>query len=302
MFTDPNSDPKVWEQYFKSIIRLHYKPANCCDLPDSQNGDFGIECYTLSGHVFQCYLPEQSSDVEKLVKAQRRKISTDILKFTTKYKADLELLFGETKVSRWILATPYSKSAKLTQYCTQKSLKVRGLKLPYVADDFQILVQTDSDYITERALLRRTNYQLNLDLSNSTIDHAVSFINEHVDFLNKLNLKLPKIDLSESVQETYRRFLIQKYLDYQNLIDELKHNWVDIYEVVYKCIQQRETNLVGLSMLTSSSAQPGDKMMKQMEVLKENIEKEIPTLKESDLEKINWGVISDWLIRCPLDF
>ncbi|MDP9943860.1 hypothetical protein [Enterobacter ludwigii] len=302
MFTDPNSDPKVWEQYFKSIIRLHYKPANCCDLPDSQNGDFGIECYTLSGHVFQCYLPEQSSDVEKLVKAQRKKINNDISKFTTKYKADLELLFGDTKISRWILATPYSKSAKLTQYCTQKSLRVRELKLPYVADDFQILVQTDSDYVTERALLRRTNYQLNLDLSNATVDNAVAFINEHVDFLDKLNLKLPKINPSESVQDSYRHFIIQKYLDYQNLIDELKQNWVDIYEAVYKCIQQRETNLVGLSMLTSSSAQPAEKMLKQMEVLKANIEKEIPTLKESDLEKINWGVISDWLIRCPLDF
>ncbi|MBC8952289.1 hypothetical protein [Xenorhabdus sp. PB62.4] len=302
MFTDPNSDPKVWEQYFKSIIRLHYKPANCCDMPDSQNGDFGIECYTLSGHVFQCYLPEQSSDVEKLVKAQRRKISTDILKFTKKYKSDLELLFGDIKISRWILATPYSKSSKLTQYCTQKSLRVRALNLPYVADDFQILVQTDNDYITERLLLRRGNFQLNLDIDDTTIENVVSFIEENIGFLEKLNLKLPKINSSESVQDSYRHFLIQKYLDYQNLLDELKRNWVDIYQIVYKCIQQRETNLVGLSMLSLSNAQPGEKMLKQMEVLKENIEKEIPTLKESDLEKINWGVISDWLIRCPLDF
>lgn len=148
-------------------------------------------------------LARATSDVEKLVKAQRKKINTDILKFTTKYKADLELLFGETKISRWILATPYSKSAKLTQYCTQKSLRVRELKLPYVADDFQILVQTDSDYITERAVLRRTNYQLNLDLSNSTVDHAVSFINEHVDFLDKLNLKLPKLTL----RHQYRKLI-----------------------------------------------------------------------------------------------
>ncbi|CAI2086393.1 TPA: hypothetical protein ACN7G2_002989 [Klebsiella pneumoniae] len=302
MFTDPNSDPKAWEQYFKSIVRLHYKPANFCDMPDSQNGDFGIECYTLSGHVFQCYLPEQSSDVEKLVKSQRRKINTDILKFTTKYREDLELLFGDTKISRWILATPYSKSSKLTQYCTQKSLRVRALGLPYVSNDFQILVKTDSDYITERALLRRTNFQLNLELDNSTVENAVSFINENVDFLDKLNLKLPKIDPSESAQESYRHFLIQKYLDYQNLLDELKQNWVDIYQVVYKCIQQRETNLVGLSMLSSSGTQPGEKMLKQMEALKSDIEKEIPTFKGSDLEKINWGVISDWLIRCPLDF
>lgn len=73
MHTDPHSDPKVWESYFKSIIWLHYKPANCCDLPDSHGGDFGLECYTLTGHVFQCYLPEQSSDIDKLYKAQLKK-------------------------------------------------------------------------------------------------------------------------------------------------------------------------------------------------------------------------------------
>lgn len=217
MYTDPNSDPKVWEQYFKSIIRLHYKPANCCDMPDAQNGDFGIECYTLSGHVFQCYLPEQASDVEKLVKAQRRKINSDILKFTTKYKDDLELLFGDTKISRWVLATPYNKSSKLSQYCTQKSLRVRALNLPYVSDDFQILIQTDDDYIIERTILRRTNYQLNLDIDDATTERAVSFIKDNISFLDKLNLKLPKISPLENEQEEYKQFIIQKYLDYQIL-------------------------------------------------------------------------------------
>ncbi|GEM_PF-626587 len=302
MHIDPHSDPKAWESYFKSIIWLHYKPANCCDLPDSHGGDFGLECYTLSGHVFQCYLPEQSSDIDKLYKAQQKKIYNDIQKFSKDNVKELDELFGTLKISRWILATPYNKSAKLSQYCTKKSLKVRQLGLPYVADDFQIIVQTESSYSQEAFLLRRDSYQLSLNLDDTTVEGALEFISDNSSFLEKLNLKLPKIHDSMSRQEQIRNFLIQKFLDYQNLLDTLKKNWVDIYEIVYKCIQQRENNLVGMFMLAPSNAQPSKIMTDQIEALKKCIEEEVPTFKQSDLEKITWGVISDWLIRCPLDF
>jgi hypothetical protein len=33
-----------------------------------------------------------------------------------------------------------------------------------------------------------------------------------------------------------------------------------------------------------------------------NIIEEVKSFKGTDLEKIKWGVIADWLIRCPLDF
>ncbi|EJQ2005343.1 hypothetical protein SNN53_000849 [Cronobacter sakazakii] len=302
MHIDPHSDPKAWESFFKSIIWLHYKPANCCDLPDSHGGDFGLECYTLDGHVFQCYLPAQSSDINKLYKAQQKKIYNDIQKFSKDNVKELEELFGTLKISRWILATPYNKSAKLSQYCTKKSLKVRELGLPYVADDFQIIVQTEESYSQEAFLLRRDSYQLSLNLDDTTVDGAMKFISSNSSFLEKLNLKLPKLHDSVSRQEQMRNFLIQKFLDYQNLLDTLKQNWVDIYEVVYKCIQQRESNLVGIFMLSPSNAQPSGIMKDQIETLKKCIEEEVPTFKQADLEKITWGVISDWLIRCPLDF
>ncbi|QXN61235.1 hypothetical protein [Serratia fonticola] len=302
MHTDPHSDPKVWESYFKSIIWLHYKPANCCDLPDSHGGDFGLECYTLTGHVFQCYLPEQSSDIDKLYKAQLKKIYTDIQKFTKKNVKELCELFGTLKISRWILATPYNKSAKLSQYCTTKSLQVRKLGLSYVADDFQIVVQTEKNYVQETFILRKDSYQLSLELDDTTVEGAMEFISDNGTFLEKLNLKLPKIHDTASRQDQIRHFLIQKFLDYQNLLDTLEKNWVDIYEIVYRCIQQRENNLVGMFMLAPSNAQPSRIMTEQIAALKMCIEEEVPTFKQADLEKITWGVISDWLIRCPLDF
>ncbi|EPE6766183.1 hypothetical protein ACSKQ6_002500 [Escherichia coli] len=301
MYANPDSDPKMWEEYFKSIVRMHYKPANYCDLPDTHGGDFGIECYTLNGHVFQCYRPEQFADVDKLVKAQRKKISNDIKKFTIDNVNDFKELFGPLKISRWILATPYNKSAKLRSYCSQKSLKVRALNLPYIDDDFQILIQTDKDYPQESFYLKKDHFQLSLDLDSTTLESAKNFIDNNIAFLEKLNLKLPKVYPDAERHHVLRGFFIQKYLDYQNLLDTLKKEWVDIYQIVYKCIQNRESNLVGLFIL-SPEAKPSEMMKEEISTLAKCISEEVPTFKQSDLEKITWGVISDWLIRCPLDF
>ena len=60
--------------------------------------------------------------------------------------------------------------------------------------------------------------------------------------------------------------------------------------------------MVGLFLLTSSDAKPSDIMKDEIALLKKCIEEEVSTLKQADLDKITWGVISDWLIRCPLDF
>ncbi|WP_449649194.1 hypothetical protein [Rahnella aceris] len=301
MHSDPHSDPKAWEEYFKSIVRLHYKTENYCDLPDTHGGDFGIECYTSDGHVFQCYLPEESSDIDKLVKAQQRKISTDIRKFTHDNVDELKKLFGSIRISRWFLATPYNKSAKLAQYCTKKTLEVRELDIPYINDDFQILVKTEQDYPQEAFILRKDNFQLSLDFNAVTEEKAKLFIDENISFLEKLNLKIPKINTNTDQHVTYKGFLVQKYLDYQNLLDILKKNWVDIYQIVYKCIKNREENLIGLFML-SPDYQPVKLIKDEIESLKKEISEEIPTFKQNDLNKITWGVISDWLIRCPLDF
>ncbi|EKN3949859.1 hypothetical protein FG465_000062 [Yersinia enterocolitica] len=297
---NPLSNPKAWENYFKDIVRLHYKPANYFDVPDKHVGDFGIECFTHSGHVFQCYLPEQSSDIAKLVTAQKKKINSDIKKITVDNVAECQKLFGELKVTRWILATPFHESARLAQFCAEKSLDVRNLNVPYIDKEFQIMVHTERDYPQESFSLKKTNYQLSLDLDSVTSEKALAWIDINSTFLEKLDLKLPKIDPSKVVER--KNFLIQKYLDYQNLLELLKNDWIDIYQVIFRCIQNREDNLVGQFMLSPDSTLPSHVMKEEINQLKIDITDEIKTLKGTDLEKITWGVISDWLIRCPLDF
>lgn len=299
---DPTNNPKAWENYFKDIVRLHYKPANYRDVPDKHVGDFGVECYSLSGHVFQCYLPEQVADVAKLVKAQRGKINKDINKFVRTNVNDLSKLFGEIKISRWILATNVNDSAVLAQFCSQKSIKVRNLGLSYIADDFEILVHTDKDYPVEAASLKRDSYQLQLKFSPTSVDGAANWIDDNLEFLAKLDMKLPKIHPEKDKVDQIKNYLVQKYLDYQNMMDMLRSEWSDIYEIVYSCIQYRESSLVERFLLEAHDTLPSVVIKEEISKLHSNITEEIKSFKATDLEQIKWGVITDWLIRCPLDF
>jgi len=298
---DPKSDPKEWERYFKDIVRLHYRPANYRDVPDKHIGDFGIECYSLNGHVFQCYLPEQTSDIKKLVKAQKEKIRKDIEKLAVKNILPLIKLFGDVKISRWILATSCNESAELAQYCAEKSLEVRHHNIPYISKDFQILVHTEQDYPQEVLALRRDFYQLEIGFDNISIEKAGDWISSNSSFLSKLSLKIPKITSSEVDINNRSRFIVQKYLEYENLLETLKTEWTDIYEVIYSCIRVREENLAG-RFLVSNELLPTGIIKEEIEKLNNDIAGNVKTLKGSDLEIITWGVISDWLIRCPLDF
>ncbi len=300
MLDDPRADPKSWENYFKDILRRFYGPSNMKDIPDSYGGDFGIECYSFSGHTFQCYLPEQFSDKEKLTKAQKNKIRNDIHKLTVKNKKKFAKLFEGMNVSRWILATPEYFDSDIALYCSAKSVKVRKLGLPYISDDFQILLQTESDYKSEVKALRQYIYQLSLDFSHVDGDEADDWISQNLTFLEKMDLKLPKV-VAEGKTGQSKSFLVQKYLGFQNLLDYLKAEWPDIHVKINALINNRRSYLES-RFLTDGSKQPENIIQNELQKLQNDISSEIPSLRKPDLELITWGVIADWLIRCPLDF
>ena len=52
------------------------------------NGDLGIEGFTRTGKVFQCYCPEAPYEADELYEKQRDKINKDLNKLI-KYKDEL---------------------------------------------------------------------------------------------------------------------------------------------------------------------------------------------------------------------
>ena len=164
----------------------------------------------------------------------------------------------------------------------------------------QILLQTESDYKSEVKALRQYIYQLSLDFSHVDGDEADDWISQNLTFLEKMDLKLPKV-VAEGKTGQSKSFLVQKYLGFQNLLDYLKAEWPDIHVKINALINNRRSYLES-RFLTDGSKQPENIIQNELQKLQNDISSEIPSLRKPDLELITWGVIADWLIRCPLDF
>lgn len=57
-YEDKELNPQAWEELIDSIYRIRYKDEGYQYIPARDGGDYGIEGYTETGKVYQCYFPE----------------------------------------------------------------------------------------------------------------------------------------------------------------------------------------------------------------------------------------------------
>lgn len=80
-----NFDGNIWEEFSQACLTLKYEKEKYQGLPAWQ-GDMGIEGYTRTGIVFQCYCPDEEYDPAILYEKQRDKVTTDLKKLKSREK------------------------------------------------------------------------------------------------------------------------------------------------------------------------------------------------------------------------
>lgn len=75
-------------------------------------------------------------------------------------KSELNALFGSVQMSRWVLVVPLHDSGQVNAHVTAKTAEVKALGLPYVALNFEVMIQDiesfDSKSRAVRAILRQS--------------------------------------------------------------------------------------------------------------------------------------------------
>ena len=82
-----NMNGDAWEDLCVRCYRMKYQEQHYVAIPAVHKGDAGIEGYTKSGIVHQCYCPERSYSDNELYDHQRDKLSADIKKIDGKWLA-----------------------------------------------------------------------------------------------------------------------------------------------------------------------------------------------------------------------
>ncbi|WP_089653886.1 hypothetical protein [Halobacillus aidingensis] len=186
----------------------------------------------------------------------------------------------------------------------KKAKEVREENLPYVGDEFYIHIVNEEYFSKElNTLIQSTSNQLHI--AHQQVDHheVDKWIEDDSD--NLLTLlsskieKLPTLDNEEKLN-AFRFEMIKKYIGGQNTLFDLQNNHPYLYEIVDRCKASYENQLAfeGLMSLDDNSK----KLTNTMENYKTNLQEEAKSLSNQTIDTLKFEAISDWLIRCPLNF
>ena len=305
MIFEEINDPKSWEKYFKSILKYHFGQTDVFDIPDENEGDWGVECYTSCGKVFQCYYPTGHHTVTTLYESQRDKINRDLKKLTEKNVAVWRSIFDNQGilVKSWVLATPRYTNKYLSKYITDKTREVRLKSLPFIDKDFRVSVQTHEDYPLEMQALSSSFKKINVEVDEVSDSELASWIEENVGFLSDLTPKLEKLVGNDESQVNSQKVAISNFfLTYQNMLEVLQKDYPQIHLSVLDCVAARKNNLKRKIALTGIGKAPATILEDEIRELERDLEKVVPNVLGGTRSDLCYGIVAGWLIECPLRF
>lgn len=291
-----------WEEWAVELLCRRYGPAEYQRIPDKDRGDAGIEGFSISlGHAYQIYGPEEPLTVERRYEKLRVKITKDIKKFISN-RDKLQKLLGTVKISRWILLVPHFDSKRIVEHAAKKTAEVIAANLPYVKQDFRVVVEDETAFAAELQELINCNVGKISILANDIAPKQVDeWANDNDLLVRRTDEKIERLG-TLSTQDKRRKFrdkMITHYLEGQNAMSELRE-YPATYESVIKIKSARERYLEIEAMLSSGDNR--HRLNDALDNYKKALRSETHGISHQTIEVLVYEAISDWFIRCPLDF
>lgn len=299
----PTYTRKQWEEYCVRLLQARYPLGEFQPVPATDRGDYGIEGFATDGCAFQCYASEALATGD-LYEHQRSKMHEDIQKFINN-SAGLKKLLAGIVIKNWVFLVPEVRSKKLIEYAGRKQEEVRSAKLSYAHPEFHISVLTDDAFATERAMLIHTGAQVlhlpELPVPPSSIDAWES--NASNDPLNaRLADKIGRMSsfTAEPMRHAFRREMIRRFIAGENMLDQVRAYSPETWEDILEIKTARESVMRAEQILSGHT--PQRFIETQREELVARYKHRITGLSHETFDTLSWEAISEWLVRCPLDF
>jgi hypothetical protein len=296
-------DPNEWELFVLGLLRDRHGPLNINKVPARHKGDHGLDYYTLVDQaVYQCYAVQEPCDVAVRAEKQKAKMTIDLGKFCRNQAALLKL-FGATKIRRWVLVVPLHDSATVNAHATTKTTEIRGMCLPYVESDFEVMIQDlecfDPSSRAYRTLQRSSLLIPSQAPSPQEVQAWSAQSNTLVETLTaKLRKRVAMPDdqaFEDSVSEA-----IGWFLEAGNALEALRVSAPDLHESLLEVVSRHRARLTLYGPPSEGAAH--QILRQELEGLIAGLQARVPNLSLSSAEQIARGTLVDWLMRCPLDF
>lgn len=305
-FGEYNGDS--WEEYCQLLLKTKYDSEGYQEMPAHTKGDLGIEGFTRSGIVFQCYCPDEEYDTQKLYEAQRDKLTKDLGKLR-KNKKELLRYLGPTKIRQWIFLTPIITNKEIVAHCQNKANEYRGLaELADLLDpEFDVLVKDEGFFIEEILHVKMLMQQrIDYDIQAPEDSEIIDWKNCESTTIKRLFIKISKLfnghPKQEELTNRYVDIIVRNFIKGQKILDQIKDSQPLLLEKLLRIKNSLEQHIEQEILLSDLEPRSFIRMIQERYKLgleSENFHKLFSYRVNEDLIK---EAEADWLVRCPLDF
>jgi len=293
-------NPDDWESFALSLLHARHGILNVQKVPATHQGDFGIDFYCTSDSViYQCFAVEEPVDITKRATRQKSKITTDLKKVVDGAVEVSKLFFG-APIKKWILLVPLHDSKDVNLHCAKKTTETRALNLSHLRSDFEVCVHDQGSFpggALTAAMSALTN--VSLSVQSPTQQELDAWRAGSPSLLANATKKLSKRTSPGGVQDAVVSG-VELFLKGNALVDDLRSRAPDLHEKVVAAISTRSKRLGFVGPQGGPAAT--NIMNTELETLINAIKDAAPTLSHANAEDIALGTLSDWIMRCPLDF
>lgn len=293
-------NPDDWEMFALSLLQGRHGALEVHKIPAAHKGDFGIDFYcTAEAVIYQCFAVEEPVDISARAARQKTKITTDLRKVVDR-AAEISKLFHSKPVKKWVLLTPLHDSKDVNLHCAKKTADLRAQNHSHLHTDFEVCIHDQKSFpgaALKAAMAELAN--LSLSVESPTKEELDAWQAGSPDLLTNATKKLARRAEPDKVGAAVAES-VECFLKGNALIDALRTSAPDLHEKVAAAITGRARRLTFVG--PQGGPAPSNILNTELETLIAAIKSAAPSLSGANAEEIALGAVSDWIMRCALDF
>ncbi len=246
-----------WQAFALQLVQRRHGPVNVQIVPDSVGGDAGLEFFTTSGCLYQCYAPEETSDVKKAASAMKAKAARDLPKLINN-QAKIRAVLSGISATRWILLCPFLDNKDVVANVRDRGLIVKAAGLNFIGPNFEALCHSQDDFAGEIAQLNAMSLGPPLKVDTPTLADVTAASETSIGA--RIDAKLGRafgLGATDTQIATRRNAYVKAHLYRENALDQLRQNHSVLWERAFQSLEAEETRLIAVG---TSSTHPAEQL------------------------------------------
>ncbi|WP_312104026.1 hypothetical protein [Pygmaiobacter massiliensis] len=303
----------AWEELCVQCYRMRYQNDHYTPLSAAQGGDGGIEGFTQSGVVNQCYCPEKDYSDQEYYEHLRKKMTDDIKKLLEpKYQQRL-IAWGVPQIREWQFAIPKQEDSRIVKHAEDKRKEVLAAKTkspkdyPCIHDDFKIIIKCADDFapeICKIVLSPHKDYLLNLSLKkNDVIDYTLCESVKVKNITRKIKaIKQTEDDTDEDVVILVD-YYIKAYLKGLAILSNLRIKFPEIYETLVELEFSCKGDVSVKTRMITDRSENSKIFTKLLDEFENKLKEQFSTsIDLASIGELKQDLVASWLADCSMEF